>query len=199
MRSIHQVTNQAINQTTHSVFSNSLTPVSTSIYTKTYAKLRRTVASAAASSIVTSTTILLLSILCLVSLTSCTSGESATSSGGASFTNIGGNWQGMATPSNRATPVNMSLSIVFTSESIINGTASFGSEGAPCLISGPLTGTAANGQVTFTVTGTTLTFAGVASTDHMEGTFVATATTSTSTTDSAATCQGQSGNWRVSR
>ncbi|NKB76375.1 MAG: hypothetical protein GKR96_04855 [Gammaproteobacteria bacterium] len=152
---------------------------------------------------------LFLIFTCCLSLamTACTSGDSATTSGGASFTNIAGNWTGTVTPADSSSPTFLSLSIVFTSGDIINGVANFSNDHSNCLASGTLTGTAASGLTTFVITSnvSTATFAGTASTNHMQGTFVAADTSSTlsdastTNTSSGTPCSGVSGNWKASR
>ncbi|NKB61629.1 MAG: hypothetical protein GKR95_12965 [Gammaproteobacteria bacterium] len=148
-------------------------------------------------------------LFCSLSMVACTSGDSATTSGGPSFTNVAGNWQGEITASDNSSPATLLLSIVLTSDDIINGVATIGDTKATCLTSGTLTGTAANGFVTFTVTNnvSTTTFAGTASITQMLGTFVASSESSTST-DSSTTedtstnenfCNGMNGSWSAHR
>lgn len=144
-----------------------------------------------------------------LTLSACSKGESATSSGGPDFINISGNWSGTATISN-STPTEFSLSIASSPDGNVNGVARFTSSQSGCLVSGTFKGTASRGQVNFVIESNNgeNAFAGTASSRTMQGSFAVKETpilTSNITDEDSnesnfhEPCDGVSGVWQTRR
>ena len=145
------------------------------------------------------TTILVAILFAITLLSACTSGDSASSSGGAGFTNVSGTWNGSLTQAKTDGFADLTLTIVFPSSGIINGVASFTNNRSTCLISGPLDGIATNGQVSFKLENNKneIIFSGTASSATMAGTFVIAQIADAA--EGEEDCAGVSGSWSVLR